>query len=75
VIKPPPQVVQPPIGATLRTVVVEAIVIIPSPTYADLYTLLQCGENSEYGRKAYGGYIKVFWAETDESSPLTSGNF
>jgi hypothetical protein len=56
-------------------VVVEAIVIIPSPTYADLYTLLQCGENSEYGRKAYGGYIEVFWAENDESSPLTSGYF
>jgi hypothetical protein len=42
----------------LRTTVAEAIVIIPSPTHADLYALLQCGEDSEYGGKAYGSYIK-----------------
>jgi hypothetical protein len=59
--------------------VVEAIVIFPSLAHADLYALLQCGEDSEYRRKAYsGGYIEVFWAllvEDGESSPLTSENF
>jgi hypothetical protein len=43
-----------------------------------LYTLLQCGEDSKYGCKAYSGYIEVFWsllAEDGESSPLASGNF
>jgi hypothetical protein len=40
--------------------VVEAIVVVPSPTRANLYALLQCGEDSEYRRKAYGGYIEVF---------------
>jgi hypothetical protein len=39
---------------------VVAIVIIPLPSHADLYALLQCGEDSEYGRKAYNGYIDVF---------------
>jgi glucosinolate gamma-glutamyl hydrolase len=42
--------------------VVKAIIIIPSPMRANLYALLQCGEDSEYGRKTYGGYIEVFWA-------------
>jgi hypothetical protein len=61
--------------------VVETIVVIPSlPSLAraDLYALLQCGEDSEYGRKAYGGYIEVFWAllaKDGESSPPASGNF
>jgi hypothetical protein len=41
-------------------VVVEAIVIVPSLVRADLYALLQCSEDFEYGRKAYGGYIEVF---------------
>jgi hypothetical protein len=40
--------------------VVEAIVVVPSPTRADLYILLQCGEDFEYGCKAYCGYIEVF---------------
>jgi glucosinolate gamma-glutamyl hydrolase len=55
--------------------VVEAIVVVPSPTRAELYALLQCGEDSEYRRKAYGGYIEVFWEEDGESSPPPSGNF
>jgi hypothetical protein len=58
--------------------VAEAIIVIPLPLCVNLYTLLQCGEDSEYGCKAYGGYIKVFWAllvEDGESSPLKSGNF
>jgi hypothetical protein len=41
-------------------------------------TAAQCGEDFEYGRKAYDGYIKVFWAllaEDGESSPPTSGKF
>jgi hypothetical protein len=44
----------------------------------DLYALLQCGEDSEYGRKAYDGYIEMFWAllvKDGESSPPVSGNF
>jgi hypothetical protein len=59
-------------------VVVEAIIIIPSPTHADLYALLQCGDDSKYTCKTYGGYIKVFWAllvENSESSSPTSENF
>jgi hypothetical protein len=59
------------------TTVVDAI-IVPSSAHADLYTLLQCGEDSKYGRKAYGGYIEVFWSlltEDGESSPPASGNF
>jgi glucosinolate gamma-glutamyl hydrolase len=43
-----------------------------------LYALLQCGEDSEYGRKAYDGYIEMFWAllvKDGESSPPVSGNF
>jgi hypothetical protein len=77
--------IQLPPGATLRrgcvrhllmrTTVVEAIIVVPSLTRADLYALLQCGKDSEYGHKAYGGYIKMFWAEDGESSPSTSGNF
>jgi hypothetical protein len=58
--------------------VVEAIIVVPSLARADLYALLQCGEDSEYWCKAYGGYIEVFWmlvAEDDESSPSASGNF
>jgi hypothetical protein len=46
--------------ALLAATVVEVIVIIPPPTCADLYVLLQRGENSKYGRKTYGGYIEVF---------------
>jgi glucosinolate gamma-glutamyl hydrolase len=60
------------------TVAVEAIVVVLSPMHADLYALLQCGEDSEYGRKAYGSYIEVFCAllvEDGESSPSASGNF
>jgi hypothetical protein len=59
----------------LQTGVVEAIVVILSPTHADLYALLQCSEDSKYGRKTYYGYIEVFWAEDSESSPSASGNF
>jgi hypothetical protein len=58
--------------------VVEAISIVPSLTRADLYALLQCSEDSEYGRKEYGGYIEVLWtllAEDGESSPPVNGNF
>jgi hypothetical protein len=58
--------------------VVEAIVGVPSSARADLYALLQCSEDSEYGRKAYGRYIEMLWAllvENDESSLLASGNF
>jgi hypothetical protein len=60
------------------TVAVEAIVVVLSPTRADLYALLQCDEDSEYGHKAYGSYIEVFWAllvEDGESSPSASRNF
>jgi hypothetical protein len=59
----------------LRAAVVEAIAVVPSLTRADLYVLLQCGEDSEYRRKAYDGYIEVFWEEDGESSPPASGNF
>jgi hypothetical protein len=58
--------------------VVEVIIIVPTSARADLYALLQCRDDSEYGRKVYGGYIEVFWmlaVEDDESSPSTSGNF
>jgi hypothetical protein len=80
-----PRVVQPPPGAALRrgracrlllrTAVVDAIVVVPSSTHANLYALLQCGEEFEYGRKAYCGYNEVFWAEDGEFSSQTSGNF
>jgi hypothetical protein len=43
-----------------------------------LYALLQCGEDSEYGRKAYDGYFEVFrvlLVEDSESSPPASENF
>jgi hypothetical protein len=63
--------------APLVAAVVEAIVT-PSLARADLYALLQCGEDSEYRRKVYGGYIEVSWAVVvvdGESSPSTSGNF
>jgi hypothetical protein len=60
-VRPPPRVVQPPTRVTLpAAAVVEAIVIVPSPVRADLYALLQCGDDSEYGHKTYSGYIKVF---------------
>jgi hypothetical protein len=58
--------------------VVEAIVVIPSLERANLYALLQCDEDFEYGHKTYGGYIEVFrtlLVEDDESSPLASRNF
>jgi hypothetical protein len=58
--------------------VIEAIIVVPSQTCADLYALLQCGEDSEYRCKAYSGYIEVFWpllAEDGESSPPASENF
>jgi hypothetical protein len=58
--------------------VVEAIIIILLSARADLYTLVQCGEDSEYERKAYGDYIEVFWVllvEDGKSSSLASGNF
>jgi hypothetical protein len=58
--------------------VIEAIIDVPSPACADLYEMLQCGVDSEYGRKTYGGYIEMFWmllVEDDESSPPASGNF
>jgi hypothetical protein len=51
---------------------VEAIIVVSSLARGNLYTLLQCGEDFESGRKAYDGYIEVFWAplvEEDESSP------
>jgi glucosinolate gamma-glutamyl hydrolase len=41
---------------------VEAIVVVSSPARANLCVLLQCGDDSEYGRKAYNGYIEVFLA-------------
>jgi hypothetical protein len=43
-------------------VMVEAIVVVSSPARANLCVLLQCGDDSEYGCKAYNGYIEVFWA-------------
>jgi hypothetical protein len=58
--------------------VVDAIMVVLSPARVDSYALLQCGADSEYGHKTYGGYIKVFRAllvEDGESSPPTSGNF
>jgi hypothetical protein len=79
---PSPRVVQPPSGATLcvptTAAVVEAIVVIPSLEHANLYALLQCDEDFEYGRKTYGGYIEVLrtlLAKDGESSPPASGNF
>jgi hypothetical protein len=84
-VRPPPRAVQPPPGAVLRrgraplaAAVIEAIIVVLSSVCVDLYALLQCGEDSEYGRKTYGGYIEVFWAllvEDGEFSPSTSGNF
>jgi hypothetical protein len=35
--------------------VVEVVIIVPLPVRAGLYALLQCGKDSEYGRKAYDG--------------------
>jgi glucosinolate gamma-glutamyl hydrolase len=58
--------------------VVEAVSVVPSAAHAGLYALLQCGEDSEYARKADDGYFEVFHAllaEDSESSPPTSGNF
>jgi hypothetical protein len=72
---------EPRCGAAVRVVycyVVEAIVIVILSVRADLYILLQCGEDSGYGRKTYGGYIEVFrtlLVEDGESSPPASGNF
>jgi glucosinolate gamma-glutamyl hydrolase len=43
-----------------------------------LYALLQYGEDSEYGRKAYNGYFEVFrmlLVKDGESSLPASGNF
>jgi hypothetical protein len=82
-VKPPLRAVQPSPGAArlsaLSTAaVVEAIVVVLLSARADLYILLQCGEDSEYGRKTYGGYIAVFrtlLVEDGESSPPASGNF
>jgi glucosinolate gamma-glutamyl hydrolase len=62
----------------LAAAVVEPIVVIPSAARTGLYKLLQCGEDSEYGRNAYGGYFEVFHVllvEDGESSPPTSRNF
>jgi hypothetical protein len=62
----------------LAAVVVKAIILVPLSTCADLYALLQCAEDFEYGRKAYGGYIEVFWAlvaEDGESSLPATENF
>jgi hypothetical protein len=59
-------------------VMVEVVIIVPSVAHAGLYALLQCGEDFEYGRKAYDGYFEVFHAllaEDGESSPPASGNF
>jgi hypothetical protein len=58
--------------------VVEAIVVIPSLERANLYALLQCDEDFEYGCKTYGGYIEVLrtlLVKDGESSPPASGNF
>jgi hypothetical protein len=63
----------PPVAA-----VVEAIIVVPLPAHADLYALLHCSEDFEYGCKTYGDYIEVFWAllvEGSESSPSASENF
>jgi hypothetical protein len=62
----------------LVAAVVKGIIVVPSPAQADLYALLQCGEDSEYERKTYSVYIEVFrtlLVEDGESSPLASGNF
>jgi hypothetical protein len=64
----------PPAVAVVEVVVV----VVLSSTRADLYALLQCVEDSEYGCKAYGRYFEVFHAllaKDDESSPAASGNF
>jgi hypothetical protein len=87
-VRPPPWAVQPPIGAVLWrgrarclllwTAVVDAIIVVPSLTRGNLYVLLQYGEDSEYERKAYSGYIEVFWVllvKDGESSPPASRNF
>jgi hypothetical protein len=66
-----------PCAPAAVAVVKAIIIIIPSPMRANLYALMQCGEDSEYGRKTYGGYIEVFWAlvvEDGESSLPASGN-
>jgi hypothetical protein len=58
--------------------VVETVVIIPLAAGGGLYALLQCGEDSVYGHKAYDGYFEMFralLAEDGESSPPTSRNF
>jgi hypothetical protein len=53
---------------------VETIVVIPSPARADLYALLQCGKDSKYGRKTYGGYIEVFQALLVEDGESVTPN-
>jgi hypothetical protein len=58
--------------------VVEAVIVVPSAVHAGLYARLQCSDDSEYERKAYDDYFKVFHtllAEDGESSPTASGNF
>jgi hypothetical protein len=58
--------------------VVKAVVVIPTSTRASLYALLQCGEDSKYRCKSYGGYFEVFrriLAEDGESSRLACGNY
>jgi glucosinolate gamma-glutamyl hydrolase len=43
--------------------VTKAAAVVPSSSArAGSYALLQCGEDSEYVRKAYGGYFEVFRA-------------
>jgi hypothetical protein len=62
----------------MRAAVVEAIIVVPSVTRTNLYNQLQCGEDSEYGRKAYNDYFEVFHvlrAEDDKSLRPTSKNF
>jgi hypothetical protein len=58
--------------------VVETVVVVLLSTCTGVYALLPCGEDSEYGHKAYDSYFEVFrtlLVEDDESSPSASGNF
>ena len=54
-------------AALLPSAAAAAAVVVPAaPSAAGSYAVLQCGEDSEYVRKAYSGYFQVFRALLEE---------
>jgi hypothetical protein len=78
---PPSRAVRPPPGAMLRHDHAHHLLRWSRLSVAartSLDALLQCGEDSEYRRKAYDGYFEVWHVllvEDGKSSPLTTRNF